>query len=199
MMTDLPPKPDAETGEPRPPTAPTQFGEADNDQRAGTPPAPPVGQSPTLEYYRTSRKEATLGTAVGVVFLLLIAVWNDGSINALAEWYIWPWVLLWIGWYVYASRHRDLVRAGVDWVGGKKAWVRTYELAKIRYLPRGAGGTDLELTDSSGRTLLIKLNEIQSNHQLWNYVYLGMRHSAAGGAELNHTARVQFPELNPRS
>lgn len=194
MMTDLPPKPDLATGEPRPPKAPTQFPEPDSDARPVKTPSAPPGQSPVIAHYRLSKTNTLIGTLGAGVLVLGMIVFING-VKTLTMWFTWVIMAAYIVFLIYSSR-TELVRAGVDWVAGNNRWVRTYELTKIRYLSRGAGGTDLELTDREGRALSLPLNRIQSNHGLWDYVYLGMRHSTAHGAELNHTARVQFPELN---
>ncbi len=56
-------------------------------------------------------------------------------------------------------------------------------------------GHNLELTDREHRVVVAPLNIIQANNQLWDYVYLSIRHSATHGAQLNRTARAQFPDL----
>lgn len=193
-ITDqLPPRPDAQTGEPRPPAAPTQHAEGYNERKPSRVPRPPKGQSPVLEYYRASRLSVWLTAPVPVVVIVVALVLHSG-IHALGYWQIWLLLAGYFAFLIYASRS-EVVTAGADWVRFRRHWVRTYELTSIRLVARGANGHDLVLEDRDGRAVGAKPYLFQANRRLWDLVHLGMRHSAANGAEVNRPARGTYPEV----
>lgn len=191
--SQLPPRPDPRTGEPRPPAAPTQHAEGYNERTPSRDPAPPKGQSPVLEYSRESRLAAWLTAPVPVVVILAALVVPSGF-HALTYWPIWLLLAAYFAFLVYASRS-EVLTAGADWMKFRKRWVRTYELTSIRLVPRGANGHELILEDSDGRAVGITPYLLQANRRLWDLVYLGMRYSAANGANIDRTARGAFPEV----
>ena len=190
---ELPPRPDPETGEPQPPEAPAQNPEGYNERKPSRLPAPPKRHGPVLAYYRASRAAVWLTAPVLVAVILIALVLHSGFI-ALTYWPIWLLLGAYFVFTVYSGR-AEVVTAGADWVMKfGRHWVNTYELTSIQYKSRGANGFELVLIDGD-RKVSLKPYLVQANRKLWNYVYLGMRHSAANGAEVDRAARSFFPEL----
>ncbi|MEV0701174.1 hypothetical protein AB0I53_25155 [Saccharopolyspora sp. NPDC050389] len=157
-------------------------------------PDAPEGQGPTLEFFRESKLGVWLSAPVPIVIVLVLAVLYGGLV-VLTYWFIWVLMAAYFIFLVYTGRS-DALAAGADWVRFNKYWVRTYELTSIRYVGRGSGTSfALELSDSERRVEL-PLHVVQSNRRLWDLVYLGMRYSAASGAQVNRAMRSQFPELS---
>jgi hypothetical protein len=91
--------------------------------------------------------------------------------------------------------------AGVEWVRGRKSWVRTYDLVKVKSGP-SAGGPNIIMGDSGGRSLSISLATLQQDRLLWDLVYNGILHSViAGGAETNGAVHLhlRLPYRSPYS
>lgn len=87
------------------------------------------------------------------------------------------------------------ISAGADWVrGGRKHWINTCELARINLRTYASNQPGLVLADQE-RTVEIDLGLLQYERKVWDYVHLGMRHSAANGAELDRNTRATFPEI----
>ena len=196
--TELPPKPDRETGEPRPPAAPLEHSSDGFPAKAPSRlPKPPEGQGPALEYYRESARSVWLGGLIPAGLILALAVWHSGSI-AFSQWFVWLIIGAVYAFVVYRGRATSLT-AGAEWVRINRHWVHLYELTRIHYVITAQGaGRELSLGDRHGG-ITVPLNVLQSNKRLWDLVYLGMRHSVANGAEVTRTARAQFPELTNRN
>jgi hypothetical protein len=169
----LPHPPDLQTGRPRPPRAPTQ--------------------GPTLEYFRESNRSIWISAPVAPIIVLLIGLWYGGP-SVLTYWWVWALLAVYLAWLVHMAR-AEFIAAGVDWLQTKNGWVRTYELTNIRYLTAAPGAHQLGVTDRDNRKLVMRISLLQSNHRLWDYVYLGLRHSVANGATMNRFARAQFCDL----
>lgn len=195
---ELPSRPDRETGEPRPPAAPVEHsGDGWVEKPPRRLPPPPEGQGPTLEYYRESARSVWLGGLVPAGLLLLLAVWHSGTI-AFTQWFVWLIIGVVYAFIVYRGRSAVLT-AGAEWVRINRYWVRLYELTRIHYVITAQGaGREFSLDDRCGG-ITVPLHVLQSNERLWDLVYLGMRHSAASGAEVTRAARAHFPELTGRS
>jgi hypothetical protein len=194
----LPPKPDPDTGLPLPPRAPTQVAHVEPARNVEALPAAPAGEGPIVEYFCKSAGWSWLGIISTMAIFTVMSVWLAGGVAAFANPFFW---LVFVGLAVFCihAAHQEFAMAGVEWLQVKEDWVRTYELAQIRFVARGMGGSWIELKDHAGRSLSAPLPLIQFNHRLWAYVYLGMQYSVANGATLNYTARLQFPELVPES
>jgi hypothetical protein len=194
----LPPQPDPQTGQPRPPHAPALHTnrtppELDRDRETtlSRKPKPPPEQGPVLAWYRASWY-GTVRSGVGSFVLLLIGLtvlgWIKGiGFHIFGFWFIWVIaVLAALG--VAASTRKDWCAAGADWVMHQKAWVRTYELVEIK--TRGISNTIyVYLTDKDGRKIDASIDILQSDRLVWDLLYNGMRHSVAKGAALKGTAR----------
>lgn len=190
----LPPKPDTQTGEPRPPRAPgsTGAGEFEGAFRAGKDPAPPPDQGPLLECFFQERGVALVATAISALVFIGGVTLATGGFAWMGYWWAYAIaaVLLII---LYRSSRSSYLGAGADWVQNSRTWVRTYQLTKIKYLST-PGGFRVQLTDASGRALGCSIWEMRGNPALWDLVYNGIRHSAAyNGAQLNWVARRHLP------
>ncbi|HEY0805237.1 MAG TPA: hypothetical protein VGD84_09240 [Pseudonocardiaceae bacterium] len=188
----LPPMPDPETGLPRPPHAPGRASARParlDPDRAGDPalaPAPPPGQGPVLAWYRASRRCAVMTGFWGFVLTAFLLTLRDAfQFHWVHYW--WAWLsLLAIGFLVGLSQLKGThCAAGAEWVQGRKSWVRTYELVKVKS-GRSASGVDVAMRDSAGRELSLSLATLQQDRLLWDLVYNGILHSViAGDAETN--------------
>ena len=189
---ELPPRPDAESGEPVPPEAPTVTAEGFNEKRwPRKVPAPP-GRGPALAYYRKRRRLAWLGGLIPASVVLLAAMLRDG-VGVVGHWLVWVFVIPAFAWSVFVNR-ANVVSAGSDWVMCRKYWVDTYGLAKIDCRSQGLNQPVLVLEDAE-RSLEMPISLAEADRTLWNYVFLGMRHSAAGGAAVTLRARATYPQL----
>jgi hypothetical protein len=207
--TALPQVPDSETGLPRPPRAPGRVSArpARFDRfRVSDPasaPAPPPGQGPVLAWYRTTKRYA-IQVGAGGALAVAVLVWLRTGFRVFWLTYWWVWVALAvIGLLVGYTQLRgdDQCAAGVEWLRGRKSWVRTYELVKVKSLL--AIGTPLiSMEDSEGRRLSLPLTTLQSDRLLWDLVYNGILHSViAGNAETNGAVHVhlRLPYRSPYS
>lgn len=193
--SELPPRPDASTGQPAPSAAPTQFPDGNNERwRSAVLARPPAGRGPVLASYRQKRSLSWLGGFIPVVVLVLCFLAYDGM-KALSLWPIWLILVGVYAWTVVVHRV-NTVSAGADWVrAGRKYWVDTYDLSRIHLRSAGTNAPTLFLVDSDERTVEIALDLLQASRPVWNYVHLGLLHSAAHGADINLAALASFPEL----
>lgn len=186
---ELPPKPDSETGNPRPPSAPREFAWSSEDRERNSRFAPkaPAGQSPLLEWYKDSRRNAVLAALGMAVILVGFTTLTAGGFSWISEW--WSWLLI-VPWppLVYQSTRGVTCAAGAEWFANGPRWVRLYDLASVK-VKMQAQNRELQLSDNSGRKTTILLMRVQQNPDLWNLVYNGIRHSVADGAETNDLAR----------
>lgn len=189
-MSDLPPMPDPETGEPRPPRAPTSGPDGEMQPFKRRVPHP-KGQSRPLAWYYGTGKSALFGVVFGIVTVAVCA--------SLVSWgFSWTYTHTWIYWVMIPTAAfyalglgRNRLAAGADWVSDGGSWVKTYELAEI-YTANQFGRYDLGLRDKDGRTLEIQKVDLRECPQLWNLVYNGIRHSIANGAKINDRTRKIF-------
>jgi hypothetical protein len=204
-VDDLPPRPDAVTGLPRPPHGPGYLGfeglQEPNDHIRGLDarPNPPPGQGPVLAWFRggmcTSAVVAGLGTAF-VAAYPTISVGTDWITDPAEYWFTWLILAItFIGCYV---RFRSMsVSAGADWLAKRGRWVRTYELTGITYHSCPGGTGVFLLRDSGGRRHFYRWSELGEDRLLWDLTYNGIAHSViAGGAKTNKYARniLRLPE-----
>jgi hypothetical protein len=179
MSIELPPKPDRQTGEPRPPEAPVEAWAKPEKRQApeSAGVAAPGGMGPVLEGHRESLWGGVLtGATVSLVVAVLGSlVWQD--ISWVSTWWMWIIVLIWIPVFAFGRRGATLA-AGADWLRQNDRWVKTYELTKIK-LGKRAGGYSLELADRDGHVFSADLYELQRKPRLWDLVYNGLLHSAA--------------------
>ena len=188
----LPPRPDPETGTPAPPKAPVQYPEGYNEKNPRFP-SPPPGKGPALAVYRQKRIASWGGGFILVAVLMVAIVLYDGF-EPLTRWQIW--VIFAVGYFWTVFVHRvDTVSAGADWVrAGRKHWVNTYELTRIQIRTYGTNQPGLVLADQE-RAIEVDLGLLQYERKVWDYVHLGMLHSAANGADVDLRARAAFPQI----
>ena len=197
--TDLPPKPDPQTGEPRPPHAPLEsdWKGPEEKHRNGQDKAPrPVGdESPMLEWFYPTKGGSLATGAVGSVIIFTFLTFKDGGLSWAAVWWLWLFIVPWPFIFIFVG-HNSSLSAGADWVcGGKRSFVKTYELVQVKATVGGAARS-IELKDRHGNTFSSQLDDLQRNRELWDLVYNGILHSVhVHGAETNKMAR-NFLGLN---
>jgi hypothetical protein len=167
----LPPKPDPVTGLPRPRHAPGRTargaGKRQNDTLADAP-APPRGQGPVLAWYRSSRSYAIQVGAIGfVVAAFLLSVRDGFQFHWVKYW--WAWVgLVVIAFLVGLTQRKGTeCSAGVEWLGGRKTWVCTYDLVKVK-LSVGIGQFSLVMQDRDRRRLSLPVSALQEDRLMWD-------------------------------
>ena len=204
--SELPPKPDPVTGEPRPPRAPRYSRkkrpkERDRDRITdpAQAPSPPEGQGPVLAWYKPSRR---MTWGVGVTSFALITVgitlMQGLDVRWMSIWYVWLIVL--VGSLLIAGTvPRSSCSVGAEWLqrhGG--GWVRLYELKKITAHYR-SNAVHLDFEDRDGRVVQISLSDLQRDRDIWDLVYNGILHSViAGGADTNGRLHSALDVPRPR-
>jgi len=189
---DLPPKPDRETGEPRPPRAPDISGAEPLSKRdvrrvrsGKRRPAPPPGEGPLLEWFKPSPHEhLTTGTWVFLLFVVGVTVEQGGDPAWMGFWQVWVVLLPMLLGIHFAVRPAECA-AGAEWLRVGRKWVRLYEIVTAE---ADRNGSDLRVTleDGPGRRISVRAKDLQKDRELWDLVYNGILHSViAGGAETN--------------
>lgn len=200
----LPPKPDPVTGLPRPPRAPLDgswgHGHRRPTNRGSTPPEPPPGQGPTLEWTTSPWKSVPRGLAIMVAIAVGFLTLRNGGIGWVTHWVNWLIILILSALGVlFAAWAAGGVAAGVEWVRYGKTWIKTYELTEVK-LGEPRSPTTLVLKDADGREFSLGLMMFQKNPDLWDLVYNGVLHSVHhGGATVNERAREELmldPQLH---
>jgi hypothetical protein len=220
---DLPPVPDS-SGQPRPPTAPRVEGpwqgeryrlQAAHHQAADQLCVARSGRgSPLLESVaaRPPRRwrTAALGAACAVLpvtLVIAIILWFTAeartvayltsatvvvAVAALAFWY-------------NASNTTVVLRAGARAVAevdsdGAGIDLPLYELSSVGVTdsPRGLS---LRLVGPNKQRLTLPFGLLEANQELWGLVYNGIRHSEAGGAEIDARTRrlLRLPLRDPET
>lgn len=183
----LPPKPDASTGEPRPPRAPIHGKSSDRaHSRTALTPRPPRNCGPTLESYVVSNTTAWSG-GISMIVLFVVFFTIFYGLSWMSIWWTWLLILGSAGAIVFTI-HGTFCAAGADWLRTRNGWVNTYELTKIEMHLNGTS-LDLFLKDSSGRGTNNQIADLQANRKLWDLVYNGLKHSVVNGAQVNGYAR----------
>ena len=204
-VEELPPRPDPNTGEPRPPIAPEfrqgklaqKSRDADQVNVPSAKPSPPPGQGPALVWYQPSRhKQVTTGLTTFFVLVIGVTVIRGFDPSWMAYWL--PWVVLiaftlLMAWLVSTSA----CSVGADWLKvSRRRWVRLYDLA---YIKTARHNTELyvEFKDHDGRYIDTKLEDLQQDRGMWDLIYNGILHSIiVGGAEstrVHNMLNVPYP------
>ncbi len=206
----LPPIPDQETGLPRPPRAPgrgrvTDASPKPDRDRVTDPaqaPSPPPGQGPVLAWYCGSVRGA-----------IVTGLWGTGLITVVVsgrDRFRFHWVHYWEFWVIFigfgvvsglAQLRGTRCSAGAEWLRGRKSWVRTYELVKLKNSP-SLWGVSVRMWDSGGRELRVSVDALKRDRLLWDLVYNGILHSVvAGNAETNGAVHqsLRLPYRSPYS
>jgi hypothetical protein len=130
---------------------------------------------------------------LGFVLTAFLLTLRDGfQFHWVRYWQLWIGLVV-VGALVGLTQLRGTeCAAGVDWLRGRRQWVRTYELVKVKSYPSFSGGW-IRLEDRDGRTLGLDHTTLQQDRRLWNLVYNGILHSViAGGAETNGAAYLHL-------
>lgn len=191
--SELPPKPDPSTGEPRPPRAPkyskpNKPAKENDKDRVSDPskaPEPPEGQGPVLAWYKPSRRQKWGVGGTGFVLLVVgITLMQGFDVRWMTAWWMWLIVAVFallIGGSVRSSN----LSAGAEWLQTKSNWVRLYELKKVTAHWR-SNSVHVDFEDHHGGAVQISLSDLHEDRDLWDLVYNGILHSVvAGGAETN--------------
>ncbi|WP_438388963.1 hypothetical protein [Actinopolyspora saharensis] len=205
--SELPPKPDPVTGEPRPPRAPGFHKEnkppkeqdRDRDQSTRRMPTPPEGEGRMLEWYRHSQRSAITGGVIAfVISVVALTLMQGFDIRWMQFWYIWLMLVL-IALGIYGIFRSVEAAVGAEWLKVGRAWVRLYELTEIKARHR-SNAIHLDLTDSSGRKVMVKSDDIQEDRDMWDLIYNGILHSViTGGAKTNNLVHSAFQVPRPQS
>lgn len=196
---DLPPKPDSQTGEPRPPIAPLVAG-AGRDAHEVTRgvyskrrPTPPKGRGPALEWFQGTRWFGISAFLLGFIYIVIAGTIQEWSFWWMSVWWIWL-APVGLGINHYFRFRRQTKAAGADWYADGRHWVDAYDLKSVRVKDE-SGRLDLDLTDRSGRSVSTTCMAIEKNRKLWDLVYNGIIHSAKEHPlETNEDAR-QYLDL----
>lgn len=183
--TELPPRPDPQTGDPWPPTPPGILGlERQSARTKASAGAPPEGRGPALavhgdDWWSAPVAAVILSVVTGVVFSF------QGD-----EWVTDPIARGLVGGVFLVTLVREWglkLVAGADWFRVNGSSVDTYALTHIE-LRGGWFGWMLRLRDAEGRRVRTYMPDLEANRDLWALVYNGMLHSAFHGAEVNNVA-----------
>jgi hypothetical protein len=216
---DLPPAPDS-SGQPRPPTAPRVDGPWQGEryrlrtahhQVADRLFVASTGQGdPLLESVAGRPPKQLRAAALGAVYMVLpvavvvaLVVWFTAAGQVLA--YLISAAVVAavavLAFFYNASDPTVVLRAGARAVAevdadGAGAHLPLYELRSVSVTdsPRGLA---LRLVGPGNQRLTLPFGLLEANQRLWDLVYNGIRHSAAGGAEIDERTR-QVLHLPPR-
>ncbi|MGH3503954.1 MAG: hypothetical protein ACRDQA_24125 [Nocardioidaceae bacterium] len=201
----LSPKPDPDSGLPRPPEAPRYLNLPPEERRNRLTdeqhkPSPPPGQGPVLAWYKSNQRGALKNGLVMVAILIvgfgIISLVRDSGLYMLGTWLIWLIIVVG-GFGYYLLSLQPWTAAGAEWVRRNRSWVRTYELTTINtyfYLQKQR----LHLCDSGGRTLRTNLLVLQEDELVWDLLYNGMLHSVVNGADISDATRgvLEIPDID---
>jgi hypothetical protein len=164
----------------------TRKGSPDRDDALAEAPPSPPDQGPILAWYRSSRSYAIqLGFLGFIVTAVLLSARDSFQFHWVKYW--WAWLVLALAGVLIGLTQRKASEcsAGVEWVRGRKTWVRTYELVKVK-VSVGVGQFYLSMRDCDGRSMSLAVAALQEDPLIWDLVYNGVLHSViAGGAETN--------------
>lgn len=192
---ELAPKPDRQTGEPRPPEAPTVTTGTYKPQpwNPRKVPQPPEGEGPPIEWcYGDARSTmwtvGILGILVAGFLVVYISLSAPGPYPLTGSSLIW--LVLLVGALVIGIAflsNRDKVSAGAEWLMDGKQFVRTYELTSVTW-EKDTDHGELHLEDAHGSRTDIHIRSVEVNRRLWDLAYNGIRHSVANGANVDGNA-----------
>lgn len=197
----LPPMPDRQTGEPRPPKAPIKKTSTDKPVpwNAKKVPQPPEGEGPVLEWdYADSRTYRWVFGVTAVLLMVFLSV--KGALDSsdwlwYADWRMWLTVAILAGLMALTGRTMR-ISAGADWFMDRTAFIKTYELSSVT-MGKSWDQGEVKFFDRHGNRLDVELGSLRLNGKLWDLVYNGIRHSVLNGAEVNVMAvqRLQLYEV----
>lgn len=191
-VDDLPPKPDTQSGQPRPPKAPTVKSSNEKPQpwNPKKVPQPPDGEGPPLEWsYHDARDRRWVFGITVVLLMVFLSVKTildgEGAFRWVTYWQMW--IVIGVAGLFMVWGGSTRLAAGADWLKREKQFVKTYELTSVM-VGKDWGQGELVLKDRSGSELTVGLNDLRTNEPLWDLVYNGIQHSIATGAEVNTMA-----------
>lgn len=210
---ELPPRPDALTGEPFPPHAPGYRGndrvapehDPNRNTRLSYKPDPPDAMGPVIAWHRDSTWGNIKGFLISfVVFVTATAFLfflDDGSLRGFGYWQIWALAVV-FAFLMYNPRLYETSSAGADWIQWQytRRWyqrqaltnyLKIYELSRIEAYHAGSGinsWLQLRLADLDGRGMDRTLGDLQRDRRIWDLLYNGILHSVANGAQINQAA-----------
>ncbi|MEV0947129.1 hypothetical protein [Rhodococcus sp. NPDC049939] len=195
----LPPIPDPQTGEPRPPAAPRRESSANvatpTDHAPRKAPPAPEGLGPTLEWSQFATGHRVQAAVIMPALCAAFVTVKEGGFGWTGNWSYWLLMAL-TGTFFYWRTGCEWMAAGAVWVQDGPDWVNTYELVRIRFSVDGLRRV-LRIEDAEGRKIhSFGLRDVQSNPQMWNLVYNGILHSvASGNCDISRKARkvLQIP------
>lgn len=188
IATQLPPRPDAETGEPRPPSTSTGRA-AGPGPRSGVAPEPPPNRGPALEWHRRVPFHWLLVVlfVTGTGTFLYLMLFGGYSWSVPDGWLaVAVWTLFVAGGLRDGFRNRAArISAGADWlrVGGRR-WVDLYDLERVE-LRGGVLNRSIVFRDSDGRRVSASVGFLQHAPALRDLVVNGVRHSWHRGASVD--------------
>lgn len=199
----LPPRPDPESGLPRPPHAPWFLGskkavedDLNREKNPARAPKAPPGQGPVLAWYRNSHRGSMLGAAIIAVFIAVVVTITRGF-----DWVKLPsvWIVILVAMLIiYVTMAGEEFSAGSEWMATGKRWVRIYELEEVTAKASGTG-VYVTLRDSGGRRLEYKFTSLAGSDRLiLDLTHNGILHSViSGGAVTNgllhRTLKLPYP------
>lgn len=201
---ELPPRPAAETGEPRPPQAPAfrssrpertrqQFPNGSFSSAHDEPPAPPEGQGPALAWESSNPREQVKIGAIGIAVLALgVCVLRGFDLGWMTSPLHWLAIIV-VATVVGLRARKKPVAVGAEWLRVGRHWVQLYELADI-HTTRWKSELYLLLTDRFGRRLSVNAEELRERPPMYDLVYNGMLHSVVTGrAETQAGGVLELP------
>lgn len=197
---DLPPRPDLQTGEPRPPAAPLveSVGEStyltDQEDSTKTKPKPPADRGPVIEWFQENQRSAIRAFFVGFFFIVIALTLKQWSFWWMTLWWAWLCGPVLLGVILYVWTRRAAIAAGVDWYKNGKHWVDTYDLKSVK-VEAGPGKFNLALRDRSSRAVVTPCLTIEKNRKLWDLVYNGIVHSVKDHPVETNKASRQYLDL----
>lgn len=184
---ELPPMPDRETGQPRPPRAPAKKSNARPvPWNARQVPQPPDSEGPVLEWYYANRGARLWNFAFMVLVAIVFATIYDGGFGWMRFWGIWAIIAVG-GLLLFLSARTHRFSAGANWFMHRKDFVKMYELTSVKF-EKDFGDGVVDLDDRYGGGVKVSLTWLWSNPELWDLLYNGIRHSVANGARVNDLA-----------
>lgn len=190
---ELPPRPDPITGLPRPPRAQRKTRREEHTDRSTSPPKPPPGQGPTLEWDSWSWDGIVPVTVLMLLLCAGVFTLKNRGIAWVTDGQLWlgAVVLTFLALLVTRLSYRSTA-AGADWCRFGKYWVKTYELTEV-VMRQSYTGWYIILTDVNSRKLERFIPGIQGNPELWDLVYNGILHSVVkGGAKIDQRSREKL-------
>lgn len=213
----LPPVPDAVTGEPAPPRAPQVVGPWAGHPKAGRrvkswrPAARKIwgrGSGGALESVSARQqhivRNSLLMAAISLALLscFIYAVVSDESeltVDGFADTFpiaFFIWIPSVIAFY-FATRDQGFY-VGSTWITEHERLIdersstlrlNTYELGEVRVRRTARPDAILLMVSRKYESIKIPLGLLEGNPRLWDYVYNGLVHSVANGAEIDAATR----------